>query len=442
MKTKLPLAFSIFGLLFCSITYAQSYIGLQQDHYSGIQGIILNPAAVVDSRQRADINLLSVSAFGGSDYFSTDLGNLLESEDGLVIDDEMEQFPADDNQFFFNVDALGPSFMFNLTPRSSLGVTTRVRAFLNLNNINGTLYENITEDFDGTENFDFNLDNFSGTIHAWSEIGFTYGRILMDDQQNFLKAGITLKYLQGAGSTFVNAPSAMGQYDAATDALMTSGILSYGSTPGFDSDDINFENLSSGFGGDFGLVYEYRPGYAFDTDDHLRSNYQFRIGVSVTDIGSISYADSEIIGYDLTNTISADAFEDSDLETVLEENYAGTEKVTKAKINLPAALHAFVDYKLQNRMFISLQGSLSLVNENKEQANRIINSLSATPRYQSRWFSFYLPLSIRQYDGFSMGAGFRLGPLSVGSGSIISNYISDSSKTTDLYVGLKIPIYR
>jgi hypothetical protein len=442
MKTKLPLVFSISGFLFCSFTYAQSYIGLHQDHYSGIQGIILNPAAVVDSRQRADINLLSVSAFGGSHYFSTGLGNLLESEDGLVIDEELEKFPADDNQFFLNVDALGPSFMFNLTRSSSLGVTTRVRAFLNLNNLNGTLYENITEDFDSTENFDFDLENFSGTVHAWSEIGLTYGRILVDNQQNFLKGGITLKYLQGAGSTFVNAPSASGQYDAATEILMTSGMLSYGSSPGFEGDDIDFENLSSGFGGDIGLVYEYRPGYAFDTNDDLHSNYQFRIGISVTDIGSISYADSELTHYDLTNSLSSNVYEDTDLEKVLEENFEGTEEIIEARINLPAAMHAFVDYKLKKRMFISLQGSLSLVNDSREQANRIINNLSATPRYQSRWFSFYLPLSIRQYDGFSMGAGLRLGPLSVGSGSIISNYISDSSKTTDLYVGLKIPIYR
>ena len=442
MRTKLPLAVLILALLFCSFTYAQSYIGLHQDHYSGIQGIILNPAAVVDSKQRADINLLSVSAFGGSDYFSTDLSNLLESEDGLVIDEELEKFPADDNQFFLNVDALGPSFMFNLTRSSSLGVTTRVRAFLNLNNLNGTLYENITEDFDSTANFDFDLENFSGTVHAWSEICLTYGRILMDNQQNFLKGGITLKYLQGAGSTFVNAPSASGQYDAATEILMTSGMLSYGSSPGFEGDDIDFENLSSGFGGDIGLVYEYRPGYAFDTNNDLHSNYQFRIGISVTDIGSITYADSELTHYDITNSLSSNVYEDTDLEKVLEENFEGTEEIIEARINLPAAMHAFVDYKLKKRMFISLQGSLSLVNDSREQANRIINNLSATPRYQSRWFSFYLPLSIRQYDGFSMGAGLRLGPLSVGSGSIISNYISDSSKTTDLYVGLKIPIYR
>lgn len=85
---------------------------------------------------------------------------------------------------------------------------------------------------------------------------------------------------------------------------------------------------------------------------------------------------------------------------------------------------------------------MSLISADAEQANRIINSVVATPRLESKWLSLYLPVSLRQYDGLAMGAGLRFGPLSVGSGSVISNYFGDSSKTTDIFVGLKIPVYR
>ncbi|WP_424492406.1 DUF5723 family protein [Salinimicrobium sp. GXAS 041] len=436
---KLQQAFTVLGLFWCTASFSQSYIGHTLDHYSGIQGITLNPSSVVDSRQRADINLLSVSAFGGSDYLGMDIGSILESEEGFSFDDSMEEFPSDQNQFFLNTDVLGPSFIFNLTPKSSIGIITRARVFLNLNNLNGTLYENISEDFDENENFDFELNNFSGTIHAWGEIGFTYGHILMDNGSNFLKGGVTLKYLQGAGSTFMNTSSAIGQYNASTEVLSSSGAFSYGSSQDFDSGEIDFENLSSGFGGDIGFAYEYRPYSSLDTIAH--SDYTVKIGVSVTDIGSISYSESMVTTYDLNNSVDQSEFED-DLQTVLEENYEGVEEELKSTISLPTAFHAFVDYKMQKRLFVSLQGSLSLIGAEKAQANRIINSLVATPRYQARWFSFYLPVGLRQYDGLIMGAGLRLGPLSLGSGSIISNYISDSSKTTDVYLGLKIPIYR
>jgi len=42
----------------------------------------------------------------------------------------------------------------------------------------------------------------------------------------------------------------------------------------------------------------------------------------------------------------------------------------------------------------------------------------------------------------SWGAGLRFGPLMLGSGSVLTNLLSDTSKTTDVFVGLKVPIYR
>ena len=173
------------------------------------------------------------------------------------------------------------------------------------------------------------------------------------------------------------------------------------------------------------------------------SDYKFRLGLSVTDFGSISYKGSTVTSYDMDGVTTTTAqFEGRDLETVLKEKYDYTERTTDSEIKLPTALHIVLDYNLQKRLYVSLHGSLSLIGESTQQASRVINTLTATPRYESRWFSFYLPVSIRQYDGVAMGAGLRLGPLTVGSGSIITNYISDDSQTADVYVGLKIPLYR
>ncbi len=435
------LSFVTAALLLFFNARSQSYIGHTVDNYSGVNGVIFNPASIVDSRFRTDINLASVSLFAGSDYFGIDLTNAFESTDGFSIDEQVQRFPKDDNQFFVNADVLGPSFMFNLNSKSSLAITTRVRAFINLNNVNGKLYENIEDGFDETEDFDFELRELAGTIHSWAEVGVTYARILLERENSFIKGGISFKYLQGAGSNFINAPSVNGQYDAETGMLTTSGFLVYGSTPGFDTDDVDFSNISSGFGADIGLIYEFREEFLQD-DEQQHSRYKFKVGVSVTDIGDISYDGSTHTTYDLDNALHEDRFEEDDLETVLEENYTGTERLVNAQIYLPTALHVLADYKFRNRVYLAVQGSMSLVGEGKEQANRILNFFTAVPRFESKWFSFYLPLGIRQYDGFAMGAGLRFGPLSVGSGSVISNYISDSAKTTDVYIGLKIPVYR
>ncbi|HRO71310.1 MAG TPA: DUF5723 family protein, partial [Chitinophagaceae bacterium] len=61
----------------------------------------------------------------------------------------------------------------------------------------------------------------------------------------------------------------------------------------FDADKLtSFQ--STGFGGDIGFVYEYRPGhekYKLDSNNYRRdlNKYKFRIGMALLDIGSVKY---------------------------------------------------------------------------------------------------------------------------------------------------------
>lgn len=168
MKT---LTFIFITLIAINTTYSQSYIGHTVDNYAGIHGVIYNPANIVDSPFKADINLLSASAFGGSDYYAVDLQNVFEAEDGFDFDDDAERFPSDANNFFINTDIVGPSFMFNLSKKSSIGLITRARGVYNINNINGFLYENLEREFDPDEDFSFDSSNLTSTLHSWAEIG-------------------------------------------------------------------------------------------------------------------------------------------------------------------------------------------------------------------------------------------------------------------------------
>lgn len=423
---------------------AQSYVGFDVDNYAGVHGLISNPSNVVDSRLKTDINLFSASAFGGSDYFGISLSDAVNSEEGFDFDTSSEKYPTNANNFFLNVDVLGPSFMFNLTPKSSIGLVSRVRAFMNINNINGELYETIADDFDEDDTFDFDLQNLSGTIHAWAEVGLVYGRILVDNEKSFLKGGVTLKYLQGAGSLFLSSPGLVGSYNGETEMLTTSGNLNYGTTQDFDNDDISLDNLGSGFGADIGFTYEFRNGEKQDsqTTRHL-NKYKLKIGASITDIGTISYDETTVTTYDLGNNKTVDTNgADEDTQQFLEDNYDATDHVVTQDVKLPTALRLLVDYNIKSKLYVSLQGNFSLIDSSEANANTIINAITVAPRLETKWISVYSPISMRQYDEFAWGAGLRLGPLMVGSGSVLSNLISENSKTTDIYVGLKIPLYQ
>jgi hypothetical protein len=439
-KLKLLITLLLLSTILTNLK-AQSYVGFAVDNYSGVHSLISNPSNVVDSRLKADINIISVSAFGGSDYFGIDVSNIIKSEGSIDIESDTEKFPSDANNFFLNADVLGPSFMFNLSPKSSIGVVSRVRAFFNLNNISGELYENISDNFDIGEDFDFNSENLTGTIHAWAEVGLVYGRILVDNENSFLKGGVTLKYLQGAGGVFLNSPNFTGQYNATNETLTTTGELQYGISQDFDNSDIDFSNLTAGFGADVGFTYEFRPNVGLDSVTRKHNKYKLKIGASITDIGSIDYKGSVVTTYDLNATADASTFNE-DTEEFLDNNYTSSEETIAQKINLPTAFHFLADYHIMNKLYISLQTNLSLVKKNSTHSNSIINSVTLAPRLETKWFSLYSPVSFREYGDFAWGAGLRFGPLMIGSGSMLSNLLSDSSKTTDAYIGLKIPLYQ
>lgn len=420
---------------------AQNYIGHRIDNYSGIHGVMYNPASVFDSRMRADINLVSFGVSAGNDYAGLNLTQLGSGEDGFDFEEEVNQNPTDANNFYINTDVMGPSFMFNLSPKSSIGLITRVRGLFNISNISGTLYENITNDFDTAQDFDFAIENLSGTAHLFAEIGVAYGRQLLYNQQHFLKGGLTLKYLNGAGGLFVHSPNLSGNYNATQETLNTTGSFEYGTTVDFDNEDLNFESMASGLGADIGFIYEFRP----DTtgiSSRSQNKYKLKLGLSITDLGALKYDESTVSAYNVTGSVNAQDFEDEDIETVLEENYPGTETLETVQLRLPTALHLMADYHLKNKFYLNLQSSLSMISNTQERANRITNSLTLSPRIETKWFSAYMPLSVRQYAGFAWGVGLRAGPLTIGSASALSNLMSNNSKAADVYLGLKVPIYQ
>jgi len=82
-------------LAYMFTTYSQSYIGYLSDNYSGINSVISNPANIVDSRFKTDINLVGASALLGTDYYSLGFTELFDSD--FDFEDESLRSPTDDN---------------------------------------------------------------------------------------------------------------------------------------------------------------------------------------------------------------------------------------------------------------------------------------------------------------------------------------------------------
>lgn len=435
-------------LLLCflgSVFYArgQSYFGFRDDNYAGIQGALFNPSVIVDSKYKADVTLFSASSTAQNDLYGVNFAEVLDG--GFDLQADASKNIKSNNRGNFNVDVLGPSFMMNITPVHSIALFSRVRSITNLVDVNGQLVDEVNKDIDMSNSFLISGGNPNGVSNSWAEIGASYATVLLDRDMHFIKGGITVKYLMAGVNGYINgnnlsvaftkneANPALSQYYS-TGTLKTSANYDYenGKDPEFDA-------TSAGVGVDLGFTYEYR------TNCHtcVGNRYKLKAAFSVTDIGKLNYKNAIENTYNLNGSVSQDDIDNADdIFEFFDANYTKTATRKAVKANLPTALHTNFDWNIDNKFYLNLSTDFSLTDAKKINSTAIANSVTFTPRYETRQFSFYLPVTYMEYSGVQIGTGFRAGPLFIGSGSLVSNLFSNNSKACNLYVGLKLPIYQ
>ena len=436
---------------------SQSYTGYLSDNYSGLNSVSLNPANIADSRFESELNLiLNGSAIINNDGIGYDLGDEIE-----------KKFLSKDNNGGFNLDFLGPSYMFNINKISAIALTTRVRGFLNANEVDGVFIDDYVSDKSAI----LSESNLNITTHAWAELGISYARVITNKKDFFLKAGVTFKLIKGirAGNLMGNNLNINYDKDGTllpsgetTGSITSSGELIVGRY----GDDRNGKTISpiesltnTGFGMDLGVIYEWRPDYRKFNYKNIKGKsytrrdknmYKLKLGLSLTDIGRINYKSGVRDYYDMQGTNkSEDVISNAgSFDDVLNTVYSLNDTKSGYKAILPSAIHLNADWNFNDKFYVNLNTDLSLVSQNKIGSNHISNTISLTPRYESKSFSFYLPFSFVRYSGFQIGAGLRYGFMYVGSGNILSLYPVNanifnkkSNKTADVYFGIKVPIF-
>ncbi|HAH54963.1 MAG TPA: hypothetical protein DCM02_06675 [Flavobacterium sp.] len=442
----------LFLFLLVSITFAnaQSFLGYYHDNYAGVQGVLYNPATIVDSRFKTDFNLFSFSTSIGNDLYAVEFSEALKS--GYDFDIQAKKSFSNSNNAAVNLDLMGPAFMFNITPKHSLAVFTRARSFVNLVEMNGYLINELSKEKDKND-FNYVVGNPNFTANSWSEFGLSYASVLYQKGVHFLKGGITVKYLQGIANAHFKGENVTLEYventtDPELSEYTSTGTAIYGTSQDFEENStINIDSNSRGLGFDLGLVYEWRPD--FDTTKKEVANfkemnkYKLRFSFSLTDLGSINYKKGIRKKYDLNNTINQDDYDNADsFDVFLSDFYTETEVSGAVKSNLPTALHTDIDWNLHKKFYLNINGDFSLVDNGALNQISIENRLSLTPRFESKWVSFYVPFSFMQYSGTRLGLGLRTGVFFIGSGSALSSLFAKESKGIDVQFGVKIPVFQ
>lgn len=434
----------LFLITAITLSKAQSYIGLTTENYAGVHGLIHNPASIADSRYTADINALGGSIFIANDYYGFDFSKMMKN--GYNPDRQATKTPLATNNLLSNIDILGPSFMMTIGDKenNAIGFTSRMRVFYGGKGVNGQIAQNLGGGINSNEDFSLKQEEdvfVSGT--QWMEFGGSFARILQDKGKHFIKAGASLKYLKGMSNAYARSNALTLDYDATSETMTGGGEVIYGYSENLKTgnEESFFADKANGFSADLGVVYELRTDSVSSSVEN--NKYKLRIGLSVTDLGMLNFKgnDSAEETYNMNTPVGETDFETMDDFEDLKDFYTKTTIENMETAILPATIHLDADYNFMPKIYANLSVNYSL-NSKKVNRSHSINYVSLIPRYESKWFSAYMPISFVQYSQLNWGAGFRAGPLYIGSGSLFTTLMSKKAKGTDAYIGVKVPLFR
>ena len=484
-------------LVLNSSVFAQQWLGISGSNYAGTNSVYNNPANLADSRYKLYVNLVGNDLFFANNYVgwnapysvfqlltNTAAPEYRNSQNIIVFKNAYYDVNKGSEPYHANLldDLRGPSALFTINDKKSVGFLTRIRTIANLNGISESLAEVIRlgTDTSSLKNQPLSLSDKSININSYAEIGLSYGKILKNEDEDFFKVGITVKRVIGLYSSHLNIQDA--DYEIVDDPTDLSlppsrkkqilkintlkanyGYTNEGSyknaklSPGWI---LGNQPSGAGWGVDLGIVYEYRPDirkYTYREKgvrklDPSKNKYEFKIGISLLDIGGINYSNPNYVqnwAVDVTNK----TFNSTDVSMITgsDDAYKRINDViglnnlngqSNFSTGLPSCLQINVDYHIRDKFYVNslwVQG----LRGNQSLSMKMPSSFSITPRWEGKWFEIAMPFALfDNYNSFMFGIAGRIGPLFLGTDNLGSFLNINRPRSTDIYFGLSVPIFR
>jgi outer membrane protein OmpA-like peptidoglycan-associated protein len=502
---------SFFLLLSCIQVQAQAYLGASSSNYAGAMGNLVNPASFVDGRYKMDLTLPAINLFTYQNfgYFNADQMRAEQGNGGYWWAKSFSDtavlnswaYPSStfiDRLIVHNYNAgssgvLGANInfrldLFNLAlhigEKRSLGIYANLRSITNVDNMDPTLAVLSEEGLEYPGLWDMQLsEELVNVDHlTWSEIGFNYGQVIIDNKAHFLKIGITPKVLLGFASAYVHTNDFSYNLVNEDTSQYLAGTFDYGYskevgnfiTAGVNNQ-INENNIgaylkpgSIGFGLDVGAVYEWRPNYAkykYDMDGKTdlwmrnENKYKARVGVSILDMGGMKFTKGGLSRNFVVNSSSLfnlHRFEtatdletfDMVIDTLINESTAANNNEWVSlqdpsqtfRMRTPTAMSLQLDYHLWSHFYVNATAMVNMIPKKKDTKVNVASQFSITPSFDSPYFGLYVPIAYNKYSGLRTGLATRIGPVILGMNDMHLLRAKGEISGIDFYAGLRLPI--
>ena len=445
-------------------TRGQNYHGIEGSPYAGSIGVANNPASILSTPYPWDVTILSAQLKMSTNAVTFHNWSLLSHGDSILYSwdgGNKKRFVAAD----FNLHLLNARFALGRKQAIAFGVNIRgyMMARSGTFNYQDTL-KNMNEFFDINPN---TIYNAKGVTNSWLELSGTYSRTIWDNTSSRLNAGVTARLMRGISGAVVQLNNASVTRTAVGDQTLyylRAGSAMYGYSQNYDrwkNGNSTMQNIKDFVGGtlpgasfDIGAEYLIKSQapkvYSYDENDDDYYDYEWKIGVSLLDLGGVLYkygsesrtassprtdvSDAELNAkFDTVGSLAE--FNDS-LATIVNNISGGIPG--RFMVYTPARIVVNVDRPLVDNFSINANLSLNLpVPDGKKSfAVRDMNLLTVTPRWETRRFGAYMPVMLNRYGKCWVGGAFKAGPLLFGVHNFMTVLSKNKMQNGGLYFAL------
>jgi hypothetical protein len=449
--------FIFLTLLSVNVT-AQEMWGISNSNYAGNMGINLNPSTIVAAPYKYELHYFSMDNFAQNSYIYLPAGaNVIVRGLTGKLGSEKNFYDLyqgeTQNGFGQNIINL-PAFISNdghkawgahISIRNQLG-TVKVPSFLAKYIYEGYDYKPFVGEH-------FTAEPFSLAYMSWLELGGTYGKVLVEQRENFLKAAVTGNFLLGVDGLYMDVR----KMDVTVLDQSTVVIHSLEATIAHALDQTGHASFSSitairglGLSTTLGMTYiRNRNRGAFDcnntNDDHKK--YDYRFGASLIDFGFIRFSKQAQVMevksptdqlWSRIDTIKFHSFQH--LDEVLSNNangstYSSSVADKSFMMFLPSAMSFQFDYSLTPQWY----ANLTWVNRIKYSPAEIPrgNQVAASIRYEKRNWEANANFTLFEYYYPAVGLALRHSFFVIGTDRLLEWFSVSDVWAFDLYIGFK-----
>lgn len=441
---------------------AQQFIGSNNSLTPAVRQVPLNPAWTAAASDGIEFHLFSVSGLAGTNAyrFSKSYVNNGFPGKGVEGHDYFKDQRYASKYVWGNVDMMGPAITFRVNQAASVGFYTRMRTIIRGGNVNNEAFQIIGNHSRAVLEEPVRFAGSGYTTHTFSEIGFSYGRVLGNDFYHVFRGGFNLKYVMGMAAGSIYTEEAMLVSGSVADSIRSlagdlhvsysNNINPYVSGEVANQPSAWFQkNGRGGIGLDLGFQYEYHP----DGNPNNRTPYKYSLAVSITDIGSVRYtADTGSATYEMhVNNAAGWQYTPEPYQPYL--NYfhrliqdtlvTRTSEITSFSVGLPTAFRVNFDWHMGGPVHLQTNILLNLKGSGDGMYNPgYVSMFNITPRYQHRFFSVAMPFTYIGYQMLTVGAAVHIGPFYAGSSSLVSTMLAKQVNALDGYAGITIPLQK